>query len=414
MSLLRSGLLNAVSVMVRIGTGLVLNKILAVFVGPAGYAVIGQFQNLVSMGAALASGGVNTGVTKYTAEHWDDAGSQKAFWRTAFMLSTGSSFVIVIMIIFFREALSRYFLKDVQYSVVFVWFGGALNFLVWNGLLLAILNGLKQLRQFVLINIMGSLIGLAVTGGLVVLSGLKGGLIALAINQSVVFVAAIVVCRKDVWFSVDSLWGKFDREAARKLLGFTLMALVSAFSTLGSQMLVRNYLGEQFGWNAAGYWQAMTRISDLYLMLITTTLSYYYLPRLSEIKTGRELKNEVLNAYKYLLPLAAVSALGIYLFRGVITRLLFSESFLPMESLFFWQLLGDVMKIGSWLLAYLMLAKAMAKRFIVTEVLFSLSFVILTIILTSKLGLVGAVVAFAFNYLVYWIAMYFICRKVFG
>ncbi len=44
-----------------------------------------------------------------------------------------------------------------------------------------------------------------------------------------------------------------------------------------------------------------------------------------------------------------------------IINILFSPQFLPMLYLFKYQLIGDVLKIGSWLLAYLMLAKAMTK-----------------------------------------------------
>jgi PST family polysaccharide transporter len=44
-----------------------------------------------------------------------------------------------------------------------------------------------------------------------------------------------------------------------------------------------------------------------------------------------------------------------------------------MKPLFTYQLLGDFFKIGSWLLAYLMIAKALAKTFIITEILFAIS-----------------------------------------
>ena len=49
MTLLKTSALNGIAVLTRVGTALLLNKILAVHVGPAGYAVIGQFQSLVGM-----------------------------------------------------------------------------------------------------------------------------------------------------------------------------------------------------------------------------------------------------------------------------------------------------------------------------------------------------------------------------
>jgi PST family polysaccharide transporter len=39
--------------------------------------------------------------------------------------------------------------------------------------------------------------------------------------------------------------------------------------------------------------------------------------------------------------------------------------------LFLWQLIGDFFKIAAWILSYLMLAKAMVKTFIVTEIVFN-------------------------------------------
>ena len=413
MSLVRSGLLNAVAVLVRIGTGLILNKVLAAFVGPSGYAVIGQFQSFVNIGTTFATGGVSTGVTKYTAENAGDPLAQKVIWRAAIMLSTGCAAFIALSIIIFREPLSAYFLKSTQYSDVFIWFGVLLIFLVWNALLLAILNGLKELRRFIAINILGSLIGLAFAVLLIIFSGIRGCLIALVFSQAVIFLVAVAVCCRATWFSRANFWGDFDKNAGRKLGRFALMALVSAIAVPGSQVLIRDHLGVQFGWDAAGYWQAMTRISDIYLLLITTTLSYYYLPRLAEIKTGRELKREVFAAYKYILPLACVLALPIYVMRGFITKLLFSEAFLPMQSLFFWQLVGDVMKIGSWLLAFLMLAKAMTKRYVITEVFFSVSLVALSIFFSRIMGVEGATFAFALNYFVYWIVVYYVCRDAF-
>jgi len=103
----------------------------------------------------------------------------------------------------------------------------------------------------------------------------------------------------------------------------------------------------------------------------------------------------------------------IYIFRSFIIATVFSAAFLPMEKLFFWQLIGDVLKIASWLIAYVMLSKAMTKIFILTEVFFSLSFVVLTFYLTQVFGIVGAVISYAVNYALYMMAVtVFVIRKI--
>ena len=76
-----------------------------------------------------------------------------------------------------------------------------------------------------------------------------------------------------------------------------------------------------------------------------------------------------------------------------------------MEPLFAWQLTGDTLKIGSWILAYLMLGKAMVKLFIASEIISAGIFFGLTIIFTDRIGLEGVAVAHTVNYLIYWIVM---------
>lgn len=74
-----------------------------------------------------------------------------------------------------------------------------------------------------------------------------------------------------------------------------------------------------------------------------------------------------------------------------------------MRDLFAWQMVGDTLKIGSWILAYLMLGKAMVKLFIVSEVLFAALFYLLTYFLTDAFGLKGVAIAHAVNYFFYWV-----------
>ncbi|MGE4416327.1 MAG: O-antigen translocase, partial [Marinobacterium sp.] len=81
MTLIKTSLLNGIAVVIKMLTLLGLNKILAIYVGPAGYAALGQFQNAVQMITTLASGAINTGVTKYTAEYHEDEAKQHAVWR---------------------------------------------------------------------------------------------------------------------------------------------------------------------------------------------------------------------------------------------------------------------------------------------------------------------------------------------
>lgn len=412
MTLLKTSLLNAIAVAVKMLTLLGLNKILAVYVGPTGYAALGQFQNAVQMITTFGSSAINTGVTKYTAEYFEDETQQRKVWQTAGTIALIGSVVTGALVALFNQPLAAWFLKNTQYGSIFIWFGVTLVFFVFHTLLLAILNGKKEIPRYVMANIASSVFLLAISAAMIGKWGLYGALLALAINQSLAFIVTFALCQRTRWFKLKYLVGRIDKQSALNLSKYTAMALTSAAVVPISHIFVRTHLIETLGQDATGYWEAMWRLSAAYLMFVTTTLSVYYLPRLSELKDPKDIKKEIIQGYKIILPVAALCGVSVYLLRDFIIDFLFTQEFAPMRDLFAWQMLGDTLKIGSWILAYLMLGQAMTKIFIITEILFGFSFFAWTWVLSDYFGLQAAVVAHAVNYALYWMLMIVLISKI--
>jgi PST family polysaccharide transporter len=151
----------------------------------------------------------------------------------------------------------------------------------------------------------------------------------------------------------------------------------------------------------------MNRLSNVYLMIVTSSFGVYYLPRLSELKTGIEIKREIKPAYKVIIPCMAIGLTAVYFGRFLIIDVLFSDDFRGMSSLFFWRLVGDFLKIASWLIAYVLHAKSMTRLFIVSEIFFTSSYVGLAMFSSELIGLNGLVLGYAINYLIYLGVVYF-------
>lgn len=411
MNLIKTSVLNGVAVLIKTFSMFILNKILAVYVGPSGYVVIGQFQNFIQMITTFAGSAINTAVVKYTAEYFEDAHKQQNIWKTAGSIVFSFSLIFTLLILIFKAPLSRYIFQSDQYQSVFVWFAVFLTFFTFNALFLAILNGKKEIAKMVTANIAGSIFSLCITSILAIKWGIYGALVALSIYQSLAFFVTLFLCYKAEWFKFNYLFGKIDKDITQKFAGFVCMALVSALCIPLTQMCIRIYMARNFGLDYAGYWEAMIRLSTAYLMLVTTTLGVYYLPRLSELFNLNKIKSEVYLGYKFIFPFAVLGGCIVYALRDWIIVLLFSKSFLPMRDLFFWQLMGDSLKIGSWILAYLMLSKAMTKLFVITEIIFALTSLLLTYTCTQAFGFEGVSVAHFLNYGIYWIVMSFFVFK---
>lgn len=405
MNLIRTSAFSAVAVATKLATSILLNKVLAVYVGPTGYGVIGQLQSLVQVATTLASGGVSNGVTKLTSEYSADRARQRTVWATAAALGGACTALPVLVLLIAHEPLARWFLGHTEHSAALVWLGLTLPLLVLNGLLLAILNGQKAVRALVIANIGGSLVGGCLAIGLVLTGGLSGALIALVTGQAIACFWTAWLAARSGRFRLRDLLGSFDRRVARSLAAYALMAATSAIVVPASHMIIRDQWASRAGWEVVGHWQALWKISETHLLLLTSTLSIYFLPRYAEIANGIELRREVLGGYRFVVPVALVSAALLFVFRHPLVAALLSPQFAPVADALGIQLVGDVLKIGSWLMAFTMVSHTLTRTFVISEVAFSLLFVALCLGLTPRFGLEGAAMAYAVTYAIYWLVV---------
>jgi O-antigen/teichoic acid export membrane protein len=412
LKLIKTSLYSAISTFIRIISGFVANKIVAIITGPSGVALIGQFTNFVAIILTISNGAINTGVVKYTAEYEGDDNKLKKLFSTSLIISTICSVFFGLILFVSSDILSTLILKDSIYKKAIKILGVTIIFYSLNNLFLSILNGKRQIRQYTIVNTLGSIIGLLFTLFLVYFYKTEGALYSIVLSQSIIFFITLLFVIKSNWFSLNYFKNSLDKEIIKKLSSFSLMALVSVFTAPIIQMLLREIVITKIDIDSAGYWQGMMKVSDGYLLVVTTALSTYYLPKLSALKENNDLKNEIIYGYKIIMPVVLISCMSIYFLRFIIIKILYTNDFIEMENLFLYQLLGDFFKIAAWLLAYLMLAKAMMKIYILTEILFSISHLILGYICIDWFGLKGITIAFCINYTIYFIFMICYFRKL--
>lgn len=405
--------LTAISTLVKMLTGFVSIKIVAVILGPEGLALMGQLNNFATIIMSVAAVGINNGITKYVAEYRDDNTMFRNLLSTAYRITIIGSLVSGLFMIVCNTLLGEILLKTAEYNYIFILFGLTVVFYAMNNLLLSVVNGLKEFKLFVKINIANSILGLIYTVTFVLIGGLHGAFISFVTYQSISLLISLVMLRHFEWFSRANFRAKYSTPIARRYVHYSLMTLVSVSVVPVAQLVLRSYVIVNISGTEAGWWEAMNRLSSMYLMIITSSFGVYYLPRLSELKSKIELKCEILKAYKVIFPMLIVGFPIIYFLRFFIIKVLFTPDFYPMESLFIWQLLGDLFKIGSWLLAFLMLAKAQTVAYISTEIIFSILYVILALLLIRTNGIIGLVQASLINYIAYLIIMVILFRKIF-
>lgn len=397
---------------IRIATGFVATKFVAIYAGTSGIALLGAFSNIIGIAGTFANGAMNNGVIKYTAQYELNIPKQKNLFSTAFKISFYSSLLTGFVFFFFSSVIAKYFFNATVFVLPLKLFSCTAFLFAANSLLIAIINGKQQIKKLSLINTLGSVLGALLTILLAYFYGLQGALYALVISQTFVLFVTLLYIRKCDWFAFSYFNQKFNFEIFKKLSHFSLMAVVTIVTVPLSQIIIRNMIINTLNVQSAGIWQGMMRISEGYLLVFTTAFATYYLPKLSSLRTDKDLKAEVLQGYKIILPAVGLCCFIIYMFRYVIIELVYTPEFIIMSELFFYQLIGDFFKIIAYVLGYMIVAKAMTKHFLITELGFSITYISLSFYFVSIKGIVGISMAYAITYFIYFVAMIIIFKKL--
>ncbi len=402
---------NLFAQIIRIVAVLLTNKIVAIYLGPTGVALLGQFQNFTNIILAFATAGISTGITKYIAENQENSNFQKKYIHNGIFLVFFASFLVFLTLLIGKNFFAEKILLSQEYHSIMILLSTTIFFFSLNTFFLAVINGYKEFRNILIINVLSSIIGLICSTIFIFQYQISGAFLGIIISQIFIFLLTIYKVKFLRFFS-KNFFQLLDKQTLINLLKYSLMTFVSIFSAYFVQFLVRNLLISQFPLTEVGFWDGIIRICDLYVYLFTATLGIYYLPKLVELKTVKELHTEVKNTYFLLIPILIISNFLIFLTKNFVIEVLFSPTFLPMQDLFLFHLIGNIFKLSSWILSFLMLAKNMVKMFIFTEIFFGISYYFLTFLFTNAYGIQGTALAFCLNYFLYFCVMIFVFRKI--
>ncbi len=408
MTLVKTSILSAIYTVIRIISGFVINKVVAVYIGPSGLALIGQFQNFIGLILNISGNALSTAITKYTAEYHDDENKKYRLWSASFKIVLPISVLVSIFIFIFSNELSSYLFQSERFAYILKVFAISIPVFLINTLFMAILNGHRDIKKYIILNIVSSIVSLVLVSLLVIYFALDGALLAHVLGQSIVLVVTLIYIKKESWLKIDNFTYNFQSDEVKKLFGFAVITFTSVSASSIMMLVVRDYLTQNFSAESAGYWQGIWSLSQVSLSLITMSLTTYLLPTLSGLKDSKQISIELQKAYKLMIPVAIGISVFAYLLREPIILILFTEKFMPMEKLFAWQFVGNIVKVAAWLLGYLVVAKAMVKTVVITEVVFAISFIAFTILLTDYYGLVGVTQAYTINSFLHLLTMIFV------
>lgn len=411
MSLIRTSFYSGIGTAISLITKLITNKIVAVYLGTNGMFLLGQLKDFINIGTLFSTAGSNHGVVKYVAEYQDKPQKLIPFLSTSLKIHLYSSIVIFLITLFFRGQISEVLFKDNQYSNVIAAVGLSFIAVSLFSYVMSVLNGFRNIKLYVTINIISAILSAIITIYLVINYNIEGAFYAIAISQVLSFLISFIVLYFDNKLNLKFLKFDFNQFHLKNLSKFSLMAIVGPVCIILSTLFVRGYLEQNLGESYAGSWEGMWRISGMYILFLTTTFQFYIIPTFSNLD-GAELKKEIFKVWKLSFPTIILITLTVYALKDLLITFMFSEEFLLINTIILFHLLGDAVKINSWVLGNILISKANTKIFIAFQIGWAVIFCLLTYLLTKTYGFVGVSVAYFITYVLHFICMNIYFRKL--
>ena len=402
-----SGLSTAISLLAR----LISTKIVAVYLGTNGMFLMGQLKDFLRLGNTIGSFGIENGIVKYVSEYDNDKSKLSNIIGTSFKINFTSALIFSGLIIIFKNQIADFLQINFSENFYFLILIFSIISASIHTCFLSIYNGLNKIKLYVLVNIFSNIVSAVILVILVLEMEIIGAFYALAINQIFSLLINVIFFFIYKPFEIGWVFKKFVYDNLKKLSSFSIMAVVGPTCLIISTFIVRDFIFAEFGSDYAGSWEAMWRISAIYLLFLITTFKFYLIPTFSKLDDN-ELKKEVFKIWKVVIPIIIIITAGVYITKDLIINILLSEEFILINTIIFFHLLGDIIKINCWVLGNIMISKADTKSFIFFQIEWSVIFVALTYLFIGKYGFVGVSISYFITYIIHFSLLNLYFRKL--
>ena len=390
-------------------------KFVALFIGPTGMGIQSLLHSTTDTISAATNLGLKTSSVKTIAEAKRD-GNQEVIAKTIISLRrliwlTGLLGLLTCALLAPVWSQTSFGNSDYILSFVLVSFVILLDQL--NSGELALLQGLQEKRKLARANIIGQTINAIVTIPLYYFFGVKAIVAALVFGSLISLVISRFYSRKLDIAKVQMSWRETFTQGREMIkLGFFL-SLQYLMSTL-VVWIIRNYVSNIGGLDEVGLYTAGTAIVTIYIGLVFSAIATDYFPRLSATKSTDEMSVIVHTQAELTLLMLAPLVVAFLIFCKPVIILLYSDKFLPIETMMYWSLGSVLPKAMGWALSYTLLAKAKPYVFFANE-LFAIAWELPIKMLCYKYwGLTGFGIATVIVFVLYLLQVMIVTRKLFG
>jgi PST family polysaccharide transporter len=379
--LLRAASLTGAAAVASAALSVVATKILAAMLGPAEVAVLATLQQIRQAGLTGAT--LNGQIALVQGASARSGRERRQFLRTVLLLmGTATALVTVLALVApgwvasstglgaARAGMVRWLAVPLVFSSVLVFLGSVLNISLYDR---------GEIGRLALVQIASpaAMALLAYPVATMVRSGQESALvlwIAISAACSVALAAILAIplaptvfgSRRESRLFLDSRqW--WNQDAARKFLTMSGSMLAGGGAASLVLLTARARILHQQGFSVAGQFDAAWAISMNHVSLVLASLQTYCLPALARTSDRKERSAHLTRMLTAAALAAAAVVCVLAVMKPIVLALFYSNAFLEASRYLRWTLVGDYLKVSSWVLSIPMLASADMRTFLAAD-----------------------------------------------
>ena len=393
-------------------------KAVALVVGPGGVGLIGLFNSVTGLATTVSGLGIATSAVPRIAEA-AAAGDDQAVARRVFVfrrltILLGSASAISLFLL--RRPIAQITFGNQDYVPALGLLALVPLFLVVSASQSGLIRAFRWIGDLARVSMLGIGAGTLLGLPLLFLWGEAGIAPYLVVIAGSTLLISWWYARRIAVAPVSLPWSQVLRDSRQMVsLGFVFM--VSGFASLASTYLVKVLITRQIGLDAAGLFEASSALANIYVGFILGAMGADLLPHLAslahdDLRSAGLINTQVTIGMLLAGPgLMAILALGPW-----VLTLLYSPEFTPAFAILRWQVLGTFLRVVTWPIGYLLIARGKGRLFFGVEISTNIVYVCATVLLltASDWGVVSAGVAFSLMYVYLLVVITLVARRLIG
>lgn len=404
------------SAAVNVCIGIVRTKVMAVLLGPAGYGMMGAYVLITELTRSVAQLGLNASGVRQIADA-DASGDTSRIARTVTVLRRTSWVCALLgaaLLAAFSEPISNLTFGHTQHASAVAWLSLAVFCSVVAGGQGALLQGMRRIADMAKLAVLGGLLGTVIGIPMVYVLG-EDGLVPTLVVVAACSVATSWWYSRKVRIATPALSATDIASESAALLKLGLAFMASGLLMTGAAYAVRIIVLRKAGLDAAGVYYAAWTLGGLYIGFVLQAMGTDFYPRLVGVAQDDAECNRLVNEQAQVsLLLAVPGVLATLTLAPLAISLLYSAKFAPAADVLRWICLGISLRVLTWPIGFIVVAKNRQVLFFAIEVAWTVVNVGLTWWCVETVGVNGAGIAFFGSYVFHGLLVYPIVRRLSG